>query len=108
MVEETKQCLRCGSCCRRTIIDDIYEVDLIREPKLRKYVEPMRIDPNFWDGVKRYFLRTPCPFLIVNVGGINHNLCSIYHTRPTICVALEPGSKPACPQYEESKQQQGS
>lgn len=98
MSEEPKQCQRCGSCCRRIIIDEIYDYDLIREPKLRKYVEELRDEPGRYIMIKSGL--RPCPFLIVNVGGINHNLCSIYPTRPTICVAFEPGSNPACPLHE--------
>jgi len=81
MTEKKHQCVRCGLCCRHLIIDEISDLDLAREPKLRKYAEEYRSEPG------RYHLMTPCPFLINNPGGKFHNLCSIYPTRPNICVA---------------------
>jgi len=91
------ECKQCGQCCRHLIIDEVYDIDIMREPKLRKYVEECRNEPG------RYFMKTPCPFLIVNVGGITHNKCSIYPTRPNICIAFEPGSNDCCPQKAKGK-----
>lgn len=67
-------CKKCGLCCRKLIIDDVYEVDLVREPRLKDFVEELTEEPG------RFLLKTPCPFLI-------NNQCSIYPTRPDICVS---------------------
>lgn len=84
------ECDDCGACCRSMIIE-IYHVDVVREPRLLDVAEPMRIgvdgqipdDP--WE--REYLLAagggSPCPF---HVG-----LCEIYPTRPNCCVAFEAG-----------------
>jgi Fe-S-cluster containining protein len=85
------KCLQCGQCCRHLIIDQVYEYDLIREPRLRAVVEPIRRTPGVDDDEpEQYFLKTPCPFLT------GPGRCSIYPTRPTICVAHKPGEKHFC------------
>ena len=101
MRQDKHTCIRCGWCCRQSIIEDIYEVDLIREPRLRKYVTPIKQTPGLGDEEQRYFLKTPCPFLEwYSRGKKNKWWCSIYATRPTICVAYEPGSSRICSLYK--------
>jgi len=76
------KCNQCGRCCRELKLE-IVELDLIREPKLRRYAIPFNIgneDPgNPFDRV--YILPSPCPFQI-------DNQCSIYKSRPNLCVAF--------------------
>lgn len=83
-----KECMKCGHCCRCSIIDEVYDVDIEREPRLKPHVTELKDEPG------RYFLKTPCPFLGQD------NTCTIYPTRPTICVVYEPGSTPVCSQFE--------
>ena len=91
MSDEVKkrECQKCGECCRHTFINDIYELDILREPKLATAViGEIRDEPG------RFMLESPCPFL-------QENRCSIYLTRPNICVAHVPGTNECCPQYDE-------
>jgi len=81
-----RPCHQCGRCCRDLIIDQVFEVDLLREPKLRDCVTA------FGDESGEYFIETPCKLL-------KGNKCSIYPTRPGICVAFVVGSNPVCPHY---------
>lgn len=82
-----KECQQCGECCRKTMID-IQELDILREPKLAAAVlGEIRDDPG------RLIFETPCRFL-------DGNRCSIYPTRPNICVAHVPGTNQCCPQYD--------
>ena len=80
-----RECQKCGACCRHTVIDTISALDLLREPRLRDAVDP--IEAGF------FLMKMPCPFL-------NGNRCSIYPTRPNICVAHVPGTNECCPQYD--------
>ena len=79
MDNQPNKCQKCGRCCRQAIIDDIYQVDLIREPRLKAVVEEFTTEPG------RYMLLTPCPFLGKD------NLCEIYPTRPDVCRNYELG-----------------
>ena len=78
------KCKKCGNCCRVLWIV-LYEFDLIREPKLRRYVTEFLKRPG------EYMLDQPCPFLV-------NNRCKIYPTRPTVCLWFVPGSNKCCPQ----------
>jgi len=75
------KCNGCGRCCRELKIE-IVELDLIREPKLKLYAEPL---DGKWDENnpfdKAYALPSPCPFQ-------KDNRCTIYPTRPNVCVAF--------------------
>lgn len=102
-----KSCKRCGQCCRQSIIDEVYELDLIREPRLRAFVEPVKQMPGLDDDEQRYMLKTPCLFLKWEWDkrdGWKRVGCSIYPSRPNICVAYEPGSSPICSQYINKEQ----
>jgi len=75
-------CKKCWRCCRELKLE-IMELDLIREPKLREYAIQITI---WWEEKNNpfdqaYILPNPCPFQI-------DNKCSIYWTRPNICVAF--------------------
>jgi len=95
-------CQRCGQCCTKSIIDEILEIDLRREPRLRPHVEPIRQTPGL-DDAPRYSLKTPCPFLLHLTDGATH--CTIYPTRPNICVAYEPGSSRICSQWKDNDEE---
>ena len=84
----TNQCKKCGCCCRNLIIE-IEHLDIIREPKLLNAAELLDGNVEFEsDWEKQYLLACgktkPCPFLV-------NNLCTIYPTRPNVCVAMEAG-----------------
>jgi len=86
------KCKKCGGCCSGLILE-IYEHDLIREPKLREFARLMDGDGNGGkiefesDFDREYALPTPCPMLNED------NQCSIYPTRPYSCVAFNIGGK---------------
>lgn len=97
----TYQCDKCGACCRQLIIE-IEELDIVREPRL-SIAEPFRVPLGVrlldGDGNEHQEVITgygagamlacgsskPCPML-------EGNLCAIYPTRPTCCVAFRAGS----------------
>ncbi len=83
-------CKKCGHCCRSLIIE-IEQLDVVREPKLLKTTKLLNVDlhrESEWD--KEYLLACGptllCPFQV-------ENKCTIYPTRPNICVGFEVGSE---------------
>ncbi len=89
-------CKRCGACCRRSIIE-IHHLDIVREPRLLEVAELLdgngRIQyASDWE--KEYSLPMPCAFLV-------DNKCSIYPTRPNVCVTFDPDGdeKDKCEMY---------
>lgn len=79
-------CDNCGACCRTKLVD-LYELDLLREPQLTGVVQLLR-EPGL-DGEVGYLnclADGACPFLDED----SH--CSIYPTRPSVCVLFEAGS----------------
>lgn len=76
-------CKRCGACCRKSIIE-IHHLDVVREPRLLEVATLMNGGDEFEsDWEKEYFLPTPCNFLV-------DGACSIYATRPNVCVMFGP------------------
>ena len=76
------KCKQCGCCCKNMIIE-VLELDLVREPRLKEYVSMYAPDDiSDMDGILN--TKNGCPFL-------KDNKCEIYPTRPTVCVAFEPG-----------------
>jgi len=83
-MSECDCCLHCGACCRGLLIE-AYRLDVLREPRL------LNAPPNndsltledLKDDDKCIILALPCTFLGPD------NLCSIYPTRPNICVGFE-------------------
>lgn len=92
MSKEMKKCLQCGNCCRETIIDDVSELDLWREPALAHILFECRGEPG------RFMIHSPCKLQ-------QGNNCSIYPTRPNICVSHVPGTHDCCPQYDPDDQE---
>lgn len=90
MTSENYECDKCGACCRKLIVE-IDHIDVVREPRLLPVVTlldghgSIKFDSE-WE--KQYHLACadPCPMLGVD------NLCSIYPTRPNVCIAMEAGS----------------
>ena len=98
-MKPSNPCEACGLCCRKLIIE-IDHVDVVREPRLLPVAtlahgvdswpdevtgEPIYDDK--WD--REYILARGrgCPMLS------DDNQCSIYPTRPNVCVQFEVGGE---------------
>lgn len=85
--EPTYECDGCGACCRTKLVD-VFEEDLLREPRLK---EPMTVlrEPgiDYEIGFINCITNGACPFLDPE------NRCSIYPTRPVACVIFPAGSE---------------
>ncbi len=92
MSKKVKKCLQCCNCCRQTLIE-IQEFDTWREPQLISQV-------NGVIGKNVLQLKMPCVFLHPDL-----ELCTIYATRPSTCVAHVPGTNKCCPQYDPDDQE---
>jgi Fe-S-cluster containining protein len=97
------ECDQCGACCTKLIVE-IEELDVIREPRLIGKAEPFRqppgtclvdedgepaeeIVPGYGGGAMLACGAThPCPMLGAD------NLCTIYPSRPNVCVSFQAGS----------------
>jgi Fe-S-cluster containining protein len=91
-------CRQCGHCCRTTIVEINY-LDVLREPKLRKYL-PKIPQSEITDDTVGVIAKKDlhgCPFLTLR------GKCSIYRTRPNICVSFEPGSRQCAFPKQEKK-----
>src|SRR4051812_20657365 len=97
------ECDKCGACCKELIIE-IGWIDVLREPKLREASEPFRFppgevpldendepipdpDPYMAGAMLACGHQLPCPLLGAD------NLCTIYPTRPTVCVGMQAGDE---------------
>lgn len=87
MSEPTFECDGCGACCRTKLVD-VYEEDLLREPRLKEQMKELR-EPgiDYEIGYLNCFETGTCPFLN------GENRCSIYPTRPVACVVFPAGSE---------------
>lgn len=89
--EETPDpCADCGLCCQKLIIE-IGHVDVVREPKLLEHCTKM--DGN---GALEFDSVWDTPYLLSHRGCplLNDcNRCTIYPTRPNVCVRFEVGSE---------------
>lgn len=91
-------CDQCGACCRSLIVEADW-LDAVREPKLLS----LKSDVKSLDELRNsgrclvlYDTEThACPFLVGQHG--EKCSCSIYPTRPNVCVISEPGG-PKCQQ----------
>ncbi|QDT07458.1 Flagellin N-methylase [Rubripirellula lacrimiformis] len=95
-MEKQFECDQCGACCQGHLIVEVYDIDVLREPKLenadQKYA---RIDPNL---PLAYELDQEGNCLIIACGSacsfLKENFdCAIYPTRPNVCVAMQAGSE---------------
>jgi Fe-S-cluster containining protein len=87
MSKHRSLCRRCGTCCRKLLLE-VSGLDLLREPRWRPFIEPYRdIDYRDWwaapDQVRFKVMSGACPFL-------QDNSCTIYPQRPDMCVAFRP------------------
>lgn len=87
------KCLMCGHCCRTMILEPS-EIDVVREPRILDFAEKLRPNPDWqdrWDN--EYLLPSPCPFLV-------DEKCSIYPTRPNMCIVFDAGVEEHCAQTQ--------
>jgi Fe-S-cluster containining protein len=85
-MSESYECDLCGACCKTKLVD-VHEVDLLREPRLA--TQMLRLKEPGLDGEIGYLGCRPdgsCSFLE------GDNRCSIYATRPSVCVLFAAGS----------------
>jgi Fe-S-cluster containining protein len=105
-------CQQCGLCCRKLIIE-IGCLDVLREPRLASVARPIR--PLADEGLKQPYRHSePCgfddddegdcepaheyPCHMLTIGKRcpmlgDDNKCTIYPTRPNVCVGFRPGGK---------------
>lgn len=91
MSKSKYECDSCGLCCSGSLIIEIYQLDVVREPKLLDVASLMDGNGKIVyedESDKEYLLAAsePCDFLNDDKG------CSIYPTRPNTCIAFEAGS----------------
>lgn len=88
-------CQQCGNCCRRLIIE-IGCHDIVREPRLAAVARPFRDTggPCGFDDDGEALHDDLCHSL-TRVGGCPmlgaDNRCTIYPTRPNVCVGFQAG-----------------
>jgi Fe-S-cluster containining protein len=89
------ECDCCGACCQGHLIIEVYELDVLREPRL------IEADPHYAGRSIAHVMTKleedgtcvilsagkPCKFLNAS------NRCSIYPTRPNDCVAMQAGDE---------------
>ena len=92
------ECDRCGACCKGPLIVEAYELDLLREPKLATadnsaHYQGMDADQLMAE-LEQY---GKCLMLAGGDRGCSFlgadNLCTIYPTRPNVCVAMQAGDE---------------
>ena len=82
-----RPCRRCGSCCRAFAVT-LNNMDLRREPRLKKFAVPKKRLPKDIQAEllarygEVYAIRKPCPFVFCDNGLW---ICRIYRTRPDTC-----------------------
>ncbi len=100
------ECDNCGACCKHLLVE-VYDLDLLREPKLAtadigdwaRGMAQAQLMAELDDG-KCLLIAAPgqtCQFLG------DDNKCTIYPTRPNVCVAMEAGDE----QCQESRRKDG-
>lgn len=107
------ECDQCGACCKALIIE-VDELDLVREPRIMQHTTPFRVPPGHvllndndepleplipgWQAgaLLACGKNKPCPML-------DGERCSIYPTRPNVCVAFRAGSE----QCQDARQSMG-
>jgi Fe-S-cluster containining protein len=93
------ECDLCGICCQGTLIVEAFHLDAIREPRLLDADVTGKTRPldDLTDDDRCIILAAniPCKFLG------SDNRCTIYPTRPNVCVGMEAGDE-QCREARES------
>ena len=101
-------CDRCGACCRGHLLVEVYELDVLREPKLieadigswtREMTRQTLMDELEQDGTCLIIAGSPCACAFLR----EDNACAVYPTRPNVCVAMLAGDD----QCQESRKSAG-
>jgi Fe-S-cluster containining protein len=89
------ECDNCGACCNGYLVVEVFELDVLREPRL------VSADPYYAKGTVEealHVLQDECRCLVI--AGVKActfldrtNRCSIYPTRPEDCVAMQAGDE---------------
>jgi Fe-S-cluster containining protein len=82
-MRDKHECQQCGGCCRSMILE-IYHLDILREPRLAEHAILFRDQEGVLLLDRQYMIPSPCPMLV-------DNKCSIYATRPAMCVVFGHG-----------------
>jgi len=98
----TTVCLQCGRCCKHLIVE-AYWHDAVREPLLLRpdvNVDKLTLEKLEADESRCIVLAAcrPCKFLGKD------NRCTIYPTRPNVCVGFKPGGE-QCERLRANKEQ---
>jgi Fe-S-cluster containining protein len=89
------ECDKCGACCKGSLIIEADDLDVLREPRLidadrhhaGKSVDQMVHEiQTEWKAIL-LACGSPCLFLGTD------NRCSIYPTRPNVCVGMQAGDE---------------
>lgn len=89
------ECDQCGACCKRLLVE-ADELDAMREPKL------LQADPHYAllpivDAMGKLQDEFRCLLIAAGPGRpcmfLADNKCSIYPTRPNVCVAMQAGDE---------------
>jgi Fe-S-cluster containining protein len=91
-------CDQCGACCRGPLLVEVYDLDVRREPQLATadigtWTRDMTVQTRMAE------LEDEGNCLIIAGGShacrflADDNKCTIYPTRPNVCVAMNPGDE---------------
>jgi Fe-S-cluster containining protein len=98
-------CDKCGACCKGSLLIEADDLDVLREPRLinadrhhaGKSVVQMVQEIQTEGKAILLACGSPCTFLGAD------NACTIYPTRPNVCVAMQAGDE----QCQEARSEQG-
>lgn len=97
-------CDQCGACCRNLIIEAELE-DVLREPRIASECKLLNGNGKLRIIESQYMIAcgktAPCPFDVITESGGSQ--CSIYPTRPNVCVGFVAGSQ----KCQESRERSG-
>ena len=89
----TYECDKCGACCNGHFLIEVYDIDVIREPRLLD-VDPHYSDLSYHQALQVLSDDGRCVTIVGRCSFLDtDNRCSIYNTRPNDCVAMQPGDE---------------
>jgi Fe-S-cluster containining protein len=91
----TYECDKCGACCKGILIVETDDLDILREPRLidadphHRGKSVAQVVSEIRNEMKAVVIACghSCSFLAAD------NRCTIYPTRPNVCVAFEAGDE---------------
>ena len=103
MPSNVKLCNRCGKCCITNMYAYVVKQDIERWEAQGRHDIISHVQSGYivWAGDRIVSSSgedmSHCPFLKTSKGLCS---CSIYETRPGVCINFKPGSSSMCPQWE--------